>query len=102
MEYVVKIAPHAYEQINDALDYIANKLQSPQSARTLLSKIYEELNIIKLYPLSKPMVSWDDSSGKYRKFLINNYVGVYSVCEDAKTINILAFRYAPSSLGDRL
>lgn len=102
MKYVVKIAPHALEQIDSALDYIANKLKSPQSAQTLLKKIYEELNIISLYPFSKPMVSWDDISGKYRKFLINNYVGVYSVLESEKTVNILAFRYAPSNLGDKL
>lgn len=102
MEYAVKISPHAYEQINEAIDYIATKLQSPQSASMLLKKIFDELEIIRIYPLSKPMVSWDELSGKYRKFYVNNYLGVYSINEQAHIINILAFRYAPSRLGDRL
>lgn len=102
MEYIVKISPHAYEQINEAIDYIATKLQSPQSAQKLLIKIFDELNIIKAYPLSKPMVSWDELSGRYRKFFVNNYLGIYSINEQDNLINIVAFRYAPSSLGDRL
>ena len=102
MRFAVKITPHALEQISETLSYIAEKLQLPQAASNLLGKIRDELTIISEYPLSKPKVSWDELGGKYRKFLINNYVGVYSINEEEKTVFVLAFRYAPSSLGDRL
>ena len=102
MGYVIKVLPHALEQIADILNYISEELKSPKAASNLYERIKEELTIIEQYPLSKSKVSWDEESGVYRKFLINNYVGVYRIDASEKTIYVLAFRYAPSSMGDRI
>ena len=102
MAFEVKIAPHALQQIDSALQYIAEELKSPTAAKNLLKKIYEEVTLIGLYPFSKTKVSWEKLSGKYRKFFVGNYVGVYTVNEEKSEVIILAFRYAPSGLGDRL
>lgn len=102
MRFAVKITPYALEQISQTLSYISDKLNSPQAASNLLGKIRDELETIGEYPLAKPKVSWDELSGKYRKFIIGNYVGVYRVDDDEKTVYVVVFRYAPSSLGDRL
>ena len=102
MRFAVKITPYALEQISQTLSYISGKLNSPQAASNLLGKIRDELETIGEYPLSKPKVSGDELRGKYRKFIIGNYVGVYRVDDVEKTAYVVAFRYAPSSLGDRL
>ncbi len=98
-KYAYKLTPLAESDIDSALDYISNQLCNGQAAGDLLDKIENTIENICTFPYSSADCTYflvNDES--VRHVLIDNYVLIYEVKEQAKQINILRFRYTRMNL----
>ncbi len=98
-KYSYYLTPLAEQDINSALDYIANQLCNGQAASDLFAKIENAIKNICTFPYSSADCTYflvNDES--VRHVLVDNYVLIYEVKEQAKQINILRFRYTRMDL----
>lgn len=94
MAYQYKLTPLAVSDINDTLDYIANKLMNPSAAEHLFHELRQEIIRISENPYSFPDCSYyliDDDT--IRHSVVGHYVLIFAVSEADQTIHILRFLY---------
>lgn len=93
------LTPLAEQDIDSALDYIANQLCNGQAASDLFAKIENAIKNICIFPYSSADCTYFlVSDENIRHVLIDNYVLIYEIKEQAKQINILRFRYTRMDL----
>lgn len=98
-KFVYKLTPLAEQDIDSALDYIANQLCNGQAAGDLLVKVENAIENICEFPYSSADCRYflvNDEN--IRHVLVDNYVLIYEVKEQARQINILRFRYTRMDL----
>ena len=94
MAYSFKFTQLAICDIDEALDYITDKLQNPGAAKRLYSSIKKEISGICKNPSLFPDCSCyyiDDKN--IRHSLVGNYVLIFEICKVEKEIRILRFLY---------
>ena len=103
-KYNVIISPSVFKSIDDTLSYLINTYGANTAAANLFTEWKDAVARISLYPYAMAKVTNQNvSDGKeYHKFFVGNFITIYNIDEAHKTIKILAFRYAPSKLGDQI
>lgn len=94
MVYKYKLTPLAIDDINEALDYIANYLDNKIAADDLYVSIQNEISAIRENPFSFSECSYyliEDN--RIRHAIVGNYVLFYEVSEREKIIKVLRFLY---------
>ena len=85
------------EEIEANCDYIENVLKAEQSSNRLREKIRENIRGLKNSPKIYAKIEKTDRVGRdYRRIVIDNYVIIYTIVEEDKTILISHMYY-----GDR-
>ncbi len=90
MDYNVIVTQDANKDLDEALDYIANHLKSPTAAKNLLEKVEKIYTELTFGPYIYAWCNQERLRDKgYRKVVVNNYIIIYRVDEDHKTVYIL-------------
>lgn len=95
MGYKIESTPSANQDLSGIVSYIAGDLENPAAAAHFLDEVDACFAHLEKMPLMYEQCR--DARLKslgYRKALINNYVMIYRVDEDAKAVYILRFFYA--------
>ena len=84
----------AENEIDEAFDYISNNLCNLSAARKLYKKLINTINRIIENPLIYEDCSdyfvWDEN---IRRAIVNNFILVYEIDHESKSIRILRFIY---------
>ncbi len=104
-KYQVVIAPSVLDAVDNTLRYLIDTYGAQTAARTLYCNWKEAIERVACFPYAMAKVSNTSIAmdGKeYRKFLVGNFITIYHIDEENKRIQLMAFRYAPSGLGDTI
>ena len=97
MAYEYEITDVAYEEIDNAINYIINKLFNQKAASNLLEELEKSLNNICEFPMSYPDCSYYYVKDKnIRHAIIKNYVLVFKIND--KKITILRFKHSKQNI----
>ena len=94
MEYEIVISYTCLEEIEANCDYIENVLKAEQASNRLREKIRETIRELKNSPQIYAKIEKTDRAGRdYRRIVIDNYVIIYTIVEEDKTILISHMYY---------
>ena len=94
MAYQYKFTPLAYSDLDNALDYISEKLLNPNAANNLFHAVQREIRSICSNPYAFPDCSnYLIDSQTIRHAIVGNYILIFEVYDSEKTISILRFLY---------
>ena len=94
MAYSYKLTPLAVSDINDALDYISERLLNPGAAKNLYRALEKEITAVCDNPFSFPDCSYYlIDSVTIRHSVVGNYVLIFEISQSEKLIKILRFLY---------
>ena len=79
-KYELIITPEAYDDFEDAYNYVRFVLRNEVAAKKLLKKSLEAINHARDFPTSNPIYK------EWRKAIVGNYLIFYEIDEDGKTI----------------
>jgi len=89
-KYDLKIMPRAVIDLENIFNYISMELSAPQAAHKLMQKIEDSFMRLQDFPESCPMCQDDLLRQKgYRKLVVNNYIALYLVDINARTVTIM-------------
>ena len=103
-DYKRVILPQAESDIEETLNYIAEKLFNPTAAIKLLEDMEKTMRSVSQFPYSRPQLKDERLTlgADYRRADINNFVLIYKVVEEVREVRLMAFFYAPSDVVARL
>lgn len=94
MGYKLKVTQNALDELSQIVNYISNHLDNPKAAYDFLDKVEEYYCRLIDNPRIYQLCDHKDFSEKgYRKAVIKNYVLIYRIDEDKKTVFILHILY---------
>ena len=92
----------AERDLSEIVTYISETLCNPKAADSLLEEFLKEKNNIAdnpyMYPLSPD--SFLQSEGYHRFIFKNNYIALYLIDDDKKTVSIMRIFYAKRDYGN--
>lgn len=92
--YEVRVSERAEYDMRAAIDYITNRLHAPDAAEKLYSLIDDEFERLAEMPLRYAVVSNRRLVDKrIRKIPVANYLILYTVDNDSKTVDIITVQY---------
>ncbi|MCI9403118.1 MAG: type II toxin-antitoxin system RelE/ParE family toxin [Oscillospiraceae bacterium] len=94
MAYKLIVTEDAHKDLDDALDYIVNRLSNPTAAAHMLSQVEECYLQLRTFPFLYE--ACHDSRLRdmgYRKTVIGNYILVFRPDEESQTVYILRYFY---------
>lgn len=93
-KYNVKLNPRAFRDIDDIYVYIALEKLSPENAKGQTDRIRAALKTLEVFPQSHQERNVGRYAGKkYRQLIINNYVAIFRIDEDTKTVHVVTVQY---------
>lgn len=94
MKYKLLITKPAENDLKDILDYISKELSSPIAAKDFLDAVFLCYERLEDNPFIYSICDSDRLKNKsYRKAVIKNYVLIYRVDENNKTVYIMRLIY---------
>ena len=90
MIYNFKITKSAYDDIDNALDYIANKLQNVKSAKKLYDEIYNKIGKVcreEIYSKDCRYYGIDDET--IRRVNVKKYILVFKIDNENEVITMI-------------
>ena len=97
--YTVKLTKRAFRDIDGIFQYIASEKLSPENAQKQISRIWEALKALSLFPQSHQERNEGRYGGKgYRQLIINNYIAIFRIDENEKTVYIITVQYQGRNL----
>lgn len=97
-KYNLIFTPTAIKEINKIYNYISKNLSVKSSANKLMRKIEQKVQELKYTPKMYQIIEIDKKLKlNYRKIVINNYVLLYTINENEKTVYIMHIYYASSN-----
>lgn len=103
MNYKITITPIAKTNLQEIKDYIANDLQEPKAAYNTIRNILAKITLLSETPFIYPL--YEDEpwhSRGIRHFPVNNYVVIYWVDEQTKTVSVLKIIYGRRDISFQL
>ena len=94
MEYKLQLSETYMEETEEICNYIENNLKSIEASKRLRRKIRQTILGLKYFPEMYQEIEITDRYGRhYRRMVINNYVILYIVLEEEKTVLISHIYY---------
>lgn len=93
-KYRVKLSQRAFRDIENIYDYIARELHSPANAKNQTDRIKGAVKSLDSFPQAyqERQVGRFANQG-YRQLLIDNYMAVFRIDEDEKTVYVITVQY---------
>lgn len=93
--YKLEFLPLARQDMIDIVRYIGGELSNPAAAERLARKFIEEAERIPNQPYANPMFfPIKPLKHEYRKLLVQNFMMLYWVDEERKTVTVARVVYA--------
>jgi len=93
-KYRVMLYPRAYRDISSIYEYIALQKLAPQNAKGQTDRIKKAIIGLEWMPQSHQERLVGRYAGKgYRQLLVDNYVAIFRMDEDAKTVYVVTVQY---------
>lgn len=93
-KYVVQLYPQAVRDIDGIYEYIAIQKMSPENAKRQTDRIWDALVELETMPASHQDRLEGRYAGKgYKQFLIDNYIAIYRIDEEHKTVYVVTLQY---------
>ena len=95
MTYNVVLTEPAWEDIQKSSLYISDTLMNSEAANHLLNGINEKMEVLSEMPYINPIVR-DSALASYglRFQRVNDYLALYVIHEDTKTVSIIRFQHS--------
>lgn len=93
-KYKLKLNPRAFRDIDDIFAYIALEKLSPENAKGKTDRIKAALKKLEVFPQSHQERNVGRYAGKkYRQLIIDNYIAIFTIDEDTKTVHVVTVQY---------
>ena len=80
--------------MDDIYAYIALEKLSPENAKSQTDRIREKLKALDTFPQSHQERTEGRYAGRcYRQLLIDNYIAIFRIDEEAKTVYVVTIQY---------
>lgn len=94
MEYKIQFTEKCLEDIEDACQYVKEKLKEENAANRLRIKIKDSVKGLSISPeMYAKTEKFDRLKNEYRRIPIDNYVLLYTVNKKRNTVYIVHFYY---------
>ena len=98
-KYHIKLSPRAFRDIEDIFSYIALEKLSPENAKGQTERIRSALKKLETFPQAHQERTEGRYAGKgYRQLLIDNYIAIFKIDENEKTVHIVTVQYQGRNL----
>lgn len=98
-KYDVKLNPRAFRDLDDIFAYIALEKLSPENAKGQTDRIKKKLKTLETFPQAHQERMEGRCVGKnYRQLIIDNYIAIYRIDEETKTVHIVTIQYQGRNL----
>ena len=98
-KYKVKISPKAIHELDSIYEYISNEKMAPENAKGQTDRIKKAILSLDTFPQSHQERSEGRYAGKgYRQLLIDNYIAIFRINEDDKTVHVMTIQYQGRNL----
>ena len=101
--YHLEFTEEYAKEADKIFNYISKELHAKESAKQLLRRIEDETKKLRRMPKIYPEAQkYDGTKRAYRKFIIDNYVVLYTIDESKKTVYIAHIFYSGSNYIDKI
>ena len=98
-KYKVKVSPRAIRELDHIYEYIAREKLAPQNAKGQVDRIKESILSLDIFPQSHQERNEGRYAGKgYRQLLIDNYIAIFRIDEQCKTVYVITIQYQGRNL----
>lgn len=93
--YSVEILPRAVEDMNEAVIYVARKLENPRAARQLAETLHQAVEGLSEYPYSHAAyIPPRPLKHEYRRVMAGNYAVFYWIEEKERRVTVARVIYS--------
>ena len=93
-KYSYRFTEKAEQDLDEILRYISMDLVNPTAAQNLAGKIFDKIDMIRVFPDSGEAVENEFIADKtVRKLLVDNYIIYYKPHYEAKVISVIRIVY---------
>jgi toxin ParE1/3/4 len=93
-KYHITLNQRAFRDIEDIFAYIALEKLSPENAKGQTDRIWDALKTLDTFPQSHQERNEGAYAGKgYRQLIIDNYLAIFKIDENTKTVSIITVQY---------
>ena len=93
-KYEVYLSPKAYQDLDEIYEYICKNLLADEAADRTLSAIEHAILSLDYMPYRGAERRVGNYANKgYRQFFVNNYIVVYRIEEESKSVIIVTVKY---------
>ena len=93
-KYKVKVNPRAICELDHIYEYIANEKLAPENAKGQVDRIKKSILSLDTFPQSHQERNEGRYAGKgYRQLLIDNYIAIFRIDEQCKTVYVVTIQY---------
>lgn len=93
-KYKVMLYPRAFRDIDSIYAYIALEKLVPENAKSQTDRIWAALETLDSFPSAHQDRQVGKYAGRgYKQLLIDNYVAIYKIDEQNKTVYIVTVQY---------
>lgn len=97
--YKVRLNSRAYKDIDHIFEYISLEKLAPENAKEQTDRIWKALKTLEFFPQSHQERTWGRYAGKgYRQLLIDNFIAIFKIDENAKIVTVLTVQYQGRNL----
>ncbi len=98
-KYNVKLNPRAFRDLDDIFAYIALEKLSPENAKGQTDRIKKKLKTLETFPQAhQERMEGRYASKNYRQLIIDNYIAIYRIDEETKTVHVVTIQYQGRNL----
>ena len=98
-KYKVKVNPRAIRELDQICEYIANAKLAPENAKGQVDRIKKSILSLDTFPQSHQERNEGRYAGKgYRQLLIDNYIAIFRIDEQCKTVYVVTIQYQGRNL----
>lgn len=102
-QYKIVFTNDCIQEMDDIYNYISKKLYSSNSAKSLMKKIDDTINDLKIMPEKYFVIKkYDELNLEYRRIVVNKYIILYTISEQNNTIYIVHMYYAGENYLDKI
>lgn len=99
MHYKILLTKSFENDLDNALSYITTKLLNRIAAKNLLQKTKDNIRFLSENPSSFPVYHGTSNvKFEYRYILVGNYIILYRIDEESKTVYISRFLYSGQNI----
>lgn len=98
-KYKIKLNPRSIRELDSIYEYIANEKWAPENAKGQVDRIKKAILNLDTFPQSHQERNEGRYAGKgYRQLLIDNYIAIFRIDENSKTVYVVTIQYQGRNL----